>query len=539
MQNNYILNNKNNEILSFYYGEERAIYCKKLGSNNYPIVSKIIQDVTDCFTVDIGPNKEIYIFCQNYNGEIVLCKLEQDTFKHKVLFKNKSEGAENILFYPIFFKGNMSLIYNTPNNMDNNFLAIKTLVGGKGWTRAENIDAFSVIPNNIFYVQKVNQDNIVVAYQKKSKDIQIGYKEIKNGNISDFITVHKTGYQIVDYSFIAFKDVVHYVYVIKSLFSSQVIYKRKDENGLSNPIILFEGQKIKSCNISVLNDNLYCSFIAGSTLYYCQSEDFGRSFLGISKYRKQISQDIIKARFLSTVNMTNSSVNEVYIDAKNTLNIYMLPELLPNLFNKKQDIKQNRYSFENNNQDKFITNLNSQFIDNIDIEKPETNVNNTYKNLNKPQNTMFLENDFMANFNLEEFSKISNLKEHNKQLDFNNTINTSNNISNMENIDNNLILENKVKMLNEQLSEKNSQILKLNSIIQNKNNEKTDIEIHLRQKIKNMENENNSLLEKINILQQEIENIKNITKQIEREDIDNNEKDISKSQAKPEENEEK
>ena len=61
MQNNYILLNRNNEILSFYYGEERAIYCKKLGSNNYPITNKIIQNVTDCFTVDIGPNKEIYI----------------------------------------------------------------------------------------------------------------------------------------------------------------------------------------------------------------------------------------------------------------------------------------------------------------------------------------------------------------------------------------------------------------------------------------------------------------------------------------------
>ena len=86
MQNNYILKNKNNEILSFYYGEERAIYCKKLDSNNNQITSQIIQNVTDCFTVTLSPNKDIYIFCQEYNGDIILCRLEEDSFRNRILF---------------------------------------------------------------------------------------------------------------------------------------------------------------------------------------------------------------------------------------------------------------------------------------------------------------------------------------------------------------------------------------------------------------------------------------------------------------------
>ncbi len=521
MQNNYILINKNNEILSFYYGEGRTIYCKKLGSNNYPITSKIIQDVTDCFTVDIGPNKEIYVFCQNYNGDIILCKLEQNGFKNKVLFKNKSEMPENILFYPIFFKGNMSLIYNTPNQ-NNNFLAIKTLVGGKSWTNAENIDTFSTLPNNIFYMQKISQDNIVIAYQKKSKDIQIGYKQINNGTISDFVTIHKTGYQVVDYSFIAFDNIIHYVYIIKSLFSSQVIYRRKDENGVSSPIVLFEGQKIKSCNINILNNNLYCSFIVNSSLYYCQSEDFGSSFLGISKYRKPISQDIIKAKFISSYNFDNNYINEVYIDSKNPLNIYMLPEILPKLFNHNQSVNDESYQPVNNSEEKFITNLNNQVINNFDSADEKTNNNKAPEQL---RNAIPLENDFMANFNLEEFSKFNLSKNNISSIEKN--IDTSYN-----NVDNNFILENKLKMLNEQLNEKNSQILKLNNIIQNKNNEKTDIEVALRQKIKNVENENDILLKKLESLQKEMENIKNINKPIdnESEDINKNDEDISKPQ---------
>ena len=527
MQNNYILKNKNNEILSFYYGEERAIYCKKLDSNNNQITSKIIQDVTDCFTVTLSPNKDIYIFCQTYNGDIILCRLEENSFKNKILFKNKNEVSQNILFQPIFFKGNMSLIYNTtvPNN-NNSFLSIKTLVGGKNWTNTENIDTFTPLSNNIFYIQKITEENIVLAYQKKNKDIQIGYKEIKNGNISDFITIHKTGYQIVDYSFVCFQNTIHYLYVIKSLFSSQVIYKKKDENGISSPIILFEGQKIKSCNINILENNLYCSFIVNSTLYYCQSEDFGNSFLGISKYRKPISQDVIKARFITDNNIGNSSINDVYIDSRNSLNIYLLPEILPSLFNRPINTK-NQDSNINVNQDNFITNLNNQIIENENIEKNVTKEDNVPKKpVSQIKNTVTLENDFMSNFNLEEFSKF-NINKENFNIQRNDNISTTNN--------NAQILENKVKMLNQQLNEKNSQILKLNDIIQNKNNERTDIEVNLRQKIKNMQNENSSLLEKISTLEKEIENIKNINKSIESEDIKQNDEPISKTKEQNQE----
>lgn len=519
MQNSYILINKNNEVLSFYYGEERSIYCKKIGTNNYTISNKVIQNVTEYFTVDIGPNKEIYIFCQNYNGDVILCKLEEDGFKQKILFKNKSEMPESIFFYPIFFKGNMSLIYNN-SSLNNNFLSIRTLVGGKNWSDVENIDTFSILPNNIFNMYKINQDNIVIAYKKKGKDIQIGYKEIINGCISNFVTIHKTGYQIVDYSFISFKNVIHYVYIIKSLFSSQVIYRKKDENGISSPIILFEGQKIKSCNINLLNNSLYCSFIVNSTLFYCQSDDFGRTFSSISKYRRLLSQDIIKAKFISTNNIENSCINEVYIDAKNTLNIYLLSDILPNLFSKKQDINQNINSTNIDNQEKFITNLNNQFINNVDNVN-ENSYNNITSNSNKLKNTVVLENDFMANFNPEEFSKFNINKEINGYIekDFNKVNNADNDINS------NVILENRFKMLNEQLNEKNSQILKLNDIIQNKNNEHINIQMVLREKIKNVENENNNLLKKLEKLEKKIENLKDIDKPVKLENENTNSKD--------------
>ena len=162
----------------------------------------------------------------------------------------------------------------------------------------------------------------------------------------------------------------------------------------------------------------------------------------------------------------------------------------------------------------------------------ENTSNNNRKFLEQLKNVIPLENDFMSNFNPEQFSNFSIPKE---------TITyKENNISINENTENNSILENRIKILNEQLVQKNSQILKLNNIIQSKNSEKTDIEINLRQKLKNMENENKNLLEKITKLEKEITEIKsqNISKPIESEIIMSNENVVLNSEKQNEEIEE-
>lgn len=536
MQNNYILKTKKSEILSFYYGSERAIYCKKLDSNNYPITSKVIEDVTDYFTVSLDKNDNIYIFCQNLYGDIILCKLEENTFKNKVVFKNTNGDQQNVIFKPIFFNDNMSIIYNVPiKNSKDEFLSVKTLVGGKSWTNSENIDTFSPFLNNLFHVQIVNEDNLILAYQKVGRDIQIGYKEIKNGNIYDFIVFHKTGYNIVDYSFLAYKETVHFIYIVKNLFSSQVIYRRKDINGLSNPIVLFEGQKIKSCTLSILENKLYAMFIVNNILYYSQSEDLGLSFLGVSKYRRTITQDVGKAIFISNQNIGDSCLNEIYLDTKNTLNISFLPEFSTGIFNKKS-INLNREYItdignEKNNEtnNKFISNLNNQIskpqLDKDCIkEEISSEENRESEKYNKIQSSIPLENNFMANFDLNKFNDY--------KLDLNSISDIKDN--NLPDDNNLLIIQNKLKMLSEQLNDKNSQILQLNNIIQTKNNEKIEIEIDLRQKIKRFNEENkillkekNDLIEKINTLEEELKNHKIKSNESESEDLEYDRKHIS------------
>lgn len=483
LRNNYILKNKNDELFSFYYGENRGIYCEKLG--NYPSkMTKVcvIDGVADLFTVSLNENNNIYVICQNSNGDVMLCEGDGNLFKNEIIFKNRMGLVENAKFYPIFNNNSMSLIYNiNSKESSDSYITIRTLLQNKNWTNPENIDIFSSAHTNMFSVYKVSEDNFMLFYCKGgNRDTQIGLKQVKSQNISEFTPLHKTGYQIFDYSAVCHNDTIHFIYIVKSLFSNQVIYRKKDNLGISTPIVLFEGQKIKNCAVCIINNMLYCKFLIGTSLYYVQSEDFGNTFSQAFKYKKTLSLSVSKAVYISNFKENETSLNEVFIDTQNTLNIQFLPEFY-NGFSKDKNFINNRsvrndpYEVNNNN---FISNLDNQLNSeskhnsqvnvvkeqNKEFEGIKVNRGNkeitqdTNKKVKRVEKGTILESDFMANFDVAKLQDMAN----NARL---------NNIKNKTTYESSNNFENTIKVLKEQLTSKNKEISKLNELVKDNNSD--------------------------------------------------------------------
>lgn len=517
MKNIYIIK-RGDSILSFYYGENKSIYMQKLYNNNIEKV-KVIENVLDYFSVSLNKNDEIYIFCQSQQGNIMILKSKKNDFEALSLFDQDFKISNRTICVPLFFENNISVIFNslTENNREN-YISIKTLIQQNNWTKTENIDIFSISNNNIFEAQKINEQDAIIVYEKRDKDIQLGFKEIINGKISPFNIIHRTGYQVVDFSFLSLDNKIHFIYIVKNLFSSQVIYRRKDENGISAPIILYEGQKVKNCNIAFIENKLYCMYVINNSLFYCISNDLGKTFLGVSKYKKNFNQDIIKCNFITSVNTKGIYLNEVYVDYKNPLNIQFIPEIYPNYISKVNYTQQYKTQVEtfnlNNNFISDLTNQNININNNINNIEKDNNKNNIIitPTINRSYKTVKTESDFMAHFDPTIFENILKNKQLNSYKEQN--FNKQNNIS--LDTESNDFIKNKLKIANEEIEEKNNQLIKLNNIIQEKNKERLDIELDLRRKLKFLEEENKKLKEQslANIITSERENEINVEKNV-------------------------
>ncbi|MDE6181735.1 MAG: hypothetical protein K2F59_00835, partial [Eubacteriales bacterium] len=96
MKNTYIVK-RNNELISFYYGENKSIYMQKIEGNKiYKI--KVIENVLDYFSVSLDKKGQIYIFCQDKEGNIKLATSLGEDFKISTLFKKDFNIPDRVIF---------------------------------------------------------------------------------------------------------------------------------------------------------------------------------------------------------------------------------------------------------------------------------------------------------------------------------------------------------------------------------------------------------------------------------------------------------
>lgn len=529
-----------------------------LDDRNYISSSLIIENVISNFTICVQGG-EVFVFCKNIYGDIILCRSSNinDTFNNNINFSNiiLFKDLSN-LFYPIFLNSNLSLIYNNYNNsmlsikstkvdLNNNFINFNNF----NWNSPENIDLINStpIPNsneysnlNLLDLYKVHQTNFILSYIKfkSNKELQAGFKVISNGALSDFIIFHKTSHQLVDYSIICFNNKIHIIYIIKNLFSTQVIYRSYYNNILSNPVLLFEGQKIKMCCACVINNKVYCQFIIGNTLYYLISEDYGNNFSSVMKYKRSVSQEIQKIKFLDFKHSERDSFNEVFADdPQNLLNLQFVMDFAPNIFNRSGNVGGGSHSNPNfiknildldiqeevnntnanSNTNQFISSIGDssgeyvEYVEPVQVRQQYTSTT-THNPVNnpapqpRPQNqqkhqgvyTSGSETDFMSQFDMSKFESMMQSKRNvtsggNTNNSNNNVISNSNSSSSSSNNSNsnsgNSILESRLKILEEQLKDKNNEVFQLNSLMQSRNKERTELENSLRLQLDSYKNE--------------------------------------------------
>jgi hypothetical protein len=113
------------------------------------------------------------------------------------------------------------------------------------------------------------------------------------------------------------------------MFSSQLIYRKKDVSEFSNPIVLYEAQRIEKCLLCYVKNCLHVFFHAAGQLFVCVSENQGASFSRPARYKKKFCQNPEKAYYLSVVPQSEAEffVRQVFVDHQSPWDVQILPDL--------------------------------------------------------------------------------------------------------------------------------------------------------------------------------------------------------------------
>jgi len=342
---NYIVRSKG-KLFAFYYAVGSGVFYRVFENGKWKERELLTPSCSGIYSVSIGENGDIYAFVHENNGDIKLFSVKER--KNKTIIKNQSPIVRQILMDALISQSGMCLFYNSSDsemktqfltkqyvNIDNFFET--GLSGDSFWNRSSpsRIDRIANLPGGIFDKRNVSSDHCVIFYMTKARETTIGYREFTNERTGGFHPFYTTAHTLHDYSVLVTGDTIHCLLLLKNMFSSQLVYRKKTESGMSRPIIIWEGQRFGECSLCIVKNDLYASFLSGETLYSCKSYDMGNTFERPAKYMNKLCRTLGKSVYLTEGNEMNESdyyCSELYIDAENPHDIQILPDLYENFY---------------------------------------------------------------------------------------------------------------------------------------------------------------------------------------------------------------
>ncbi|MDR2649418.1 MAG: hypothetical protein LBB94_06840 [Clostridiales bacterium] len=329
----YYIIRTNRYIGAFYHIRQRGIARRVYLNGRWQAEQVIVESCRENFTAHYEDNI-IYLFCQDTSGDIIAVTINvtDDSVNRRVALKSQSDHIQQVLLYPIILKKGLSIIYNAASAEDrSNYLMFQQLNENGQWSPASRIDKYWA---DNFEVQRVTRDHLLLFYQTRSPENRLGYREFTPEQQGHYITYYTTNYFVSDTSYLTTDNGVHTLFVIKSMFSSQLIYRRNVTGEFSGPIVLYEAQRIEKCLLFFIRDNLYITFMSAGYLFICTSDDKGASFSRPVRYRNKFCQNPEKAYFISQSEQVENGVflRQVYVDRASPWDIQIIPDLAEDFF---------------------------------------------------------------------------------------------------------------------------------------------------------------------------------------------------------------
>jgi len=344
MQNTYIVRLKNNSqmcLMCFYYVKDDGILYRTYDNGKWSEANTLIKNARLNYTVTLDESGKMYVLCQNNYGDVLLYSNQDDEYAkwtEKTVLKNKGQRVHPITLYPIISGHGMGLIYNVPIADDKSSHLIRQSYNARGQILpASKVDKIIPMPKFMFQVQAVTPRHVLVFYQTKGYDYNLGYREMTPDSQSRFNIFHSTSNKITDVSFLTTNDSIHVLYIVRSLHSEHLIYRKKEEAEFSAPVVLCEGEALENCLLFFADGNLHATYISGDQLYHSISENNGDSFSRPVGYYSKVCESPVKAAYIDGTNDLNgfdckNFIREVYVDSNMPWKIQVVPDICKDFY---------------------------------------------------------------------------------------------------------------------------------------------------------------------------------------------------------------
>ena len=314
-----IVRTSDNRLQCFFHAPDTGVCVRVHENGGWGKPHVLLHGARETFSVNMAEDGRLYVFAQDAGGSMHLCTSNTQApsgWNDQTILRSQMSVSQGACFHALISGAGLQLIYNIPSGEGRGQQLVSQRLGADSrWGVANRLGDISPIGGQLFQTQTVGKGHMLLFYQSCDPDCALGYREVAPDRIGDMHTLHTTGYQITDASFLTTADALHALYIVKSPFSCQLIYRRRDSAGLSDPAVIWEAQRADNCLLFFAENKLTASCVSGGQVFSCTANDsfvFSRPV----RVRTSFATEPMKAVYLSEPPMQPGAFfcREVYVD---------------------------------------------------------------------------------------------------------------------------------------------------------------------------------------------------------------------------------
>lgn len=322
MQNPYVKYCKTPQAFALFYMQNNSVYCRTQIADNWCPPYCVAEGVTSfsiCYC-----DTYVYLLYPTTDGRLILsASLDFVQWQERPLWQNtNNQQWQNSSFFIIPQKDTFHVVYAKTKDINGISTLFYTKFQKGQWQSPYQIDQFLPMTGTPFQARRLSENHIILYYRQQRNSIyarEILLQPFTLGSITPLI---QTNTPCIDFSILEDQEHLHLLYVVRSLFRTQIIYRYKQVHSISQPIILWEGNTCENCLLYREHNNLVAFWTANGQPMRCVCQN-GHTFGVVEQYTAPFPMQCMKAELVSDTTQNDFFATELFGDRQN----HFLPTL--------------------------------------------------------------------------------------------------------------------------------------------------------------------------------------------------------------------
>ena len=272
-----------NGYFCVFYRENNALFFKTNMNNGWSSPQILAERMGSTFSICQHGQAYYVLYCSLEGNLYIITTQDFVNWEHKALPPNTS-CANASRFFLVPDEESLHLIYSLPTETRGVESLVYISYSNGQWEKPYPIDRFIPFGRTSFLARRLRKEHIILYYRTARSTWSAREMLLTPFTMGSLTPMIQAPTNFIDISIVNDTERIHFLYTVRSMFRTQVVYQYKQATAISTPRILWEDANCDNCLAFLEHEKVVLMWTVNGQPLRCTSENNGATFGVVERY---------------------------------------------------------------------------------------------------------------------------------------------------------------------------------------------------------------------------------------------------------------